>query len=89
MRHAILIAGISMLAISGSALAASPISPNSADLAAPKVQLAQVQVQGRQRNHRRRLPSSPHPARRRLLWSPHPARRRLLWSPRLAHNHLL
>jgi hypothetical protein len=45
MRHTILMAGISMLAISGSALAASPIPPNSADLAAPKVQLAQVQVQ--------------------------------------------
>src|SRR5271169_4434818 len=44
MRHTILMAGISMLAISGSALAASPIPPNSADLAAPKVQLAQVQV---------------------------------------------
>jgi hypothetical protein len=44
MRHAILMAGISMLAISDSALAASPIPPNSADLAAPKVQLAQVQV---------------------------------------------
>src|SRR5271169_2872711 len=45
MRHAILMAGISMLAISGSALAASPIPPDSADLAAPNVQLAQVQVQ--------------------------------------------
>lgn len=45
MRHAILMAGISMLAISGSALAASPIPPSSADLAAPNVQLAQVQVQ--------------------------------------------
>ena len=45
MRHAILMAGISMLAISGSALAANPIPPNSADLAAPNVQLAQVQVQ--------------------------------------------
>ena len=45
MRHAILMAGISMLAISGSALAASPIPSDSADLAAPNVQLAQVQVQ--------------------------------------------
>ena len=45
MRHTILMAGISMLAISASALAASPTPPNSADLAAPKVQLAQVQVQ--------------------------------------------
>jgi hypothetical protein len=45
MRHTILMAGISMLAISGSALAASPIPPDSADLAAPNDQLAQVQVQ--------------------------------------------
>jgi hypothetical protein len=45
MRHTILMAGISMLAISGSALAASPIPPNSAHLAAPNVQLAQVQLQ--------------------------------------------
>jgi WXXGXW repeat (2 copies) len=45
MRHTILMAGISLLTISGSALAASPNPPNRADLAAPKVQLAQVQVQ--------------------------------------------
>ena len=45
MRHALLIAGISALAISGPALADSPIPSNSANLAPQSTELAQVQLQ--------------------------------------------
>jgi len=44
MRHSILMAGISLLAISGPVLAGNPTPPNNVG-SAPGVQLAQVQVQ--------------------------------------------
>ncbi len=45
MRHAILMAGISVLAISGSAFAQNSVPLNSAVIAAPSTQPAQLQVQ--------------------------------------------
>jgi hypothetical protein len=79
MRHTILMAGISMLAISGSALAASPIPPI---LQRRRSSSRKFRCRCRQRNHRRRLPSSPRPARRRLRWLPHRAHNPLRSRPR-------